>query len=119
MVTALVLPEPYETALPLPTVEPETGTDAPRLPTAPPLEPELLGGLLFEPLLPVEEPVLPEPPDLPDDPPLFPPPPPLPPPPFRRSRRLLRDSDIPGMYMLRAGCASAHEVAQYMRSSSG
>ena len=45
-----MVPEPYETAFPLPTVEPETGTEAPRLPTAPELPelPELGGDLLPE-----------------------------------------------------------------------
>ena len=114
MVTTLVLPAPYETALPLPAVEPETGTDAPRLPTAPPLEPELLGPLLFEPELLPEEPLLPELPDLPDpdDPLLPPPPPPLPPPPFLRSRRFVLESDIPGTNMLMGRmCAAARARA--------
>lgn len=92
-----MVPEPYETAFERPTVDPDTGTEAPLLPTLPPDDPELP----LEPELPEDfEPLLLEP-DLPLLlPPLFPPPP-FPPPPLRGYRCWLR-LVIPGTYMLRA-----------------
>lgn len=93
--TAFVLPKPYEVADDLPTVEPETGTEAPRLPTLPP--PVLPPPLRFVMLEPLPHHDLREVTDLPDDP-LLPPPPPFPPPPLRGYRRFL-DSEMPGTYM--------------------
>ena len=103
-----VVPEPYATALVRPTVDPETGTEAPRLPTLP-LEPEL--SLSAEPQSRVFPDVseLPDLPELdllpPDFPPLPPPPPfapPPPPPPFRGYSRWL-SSVTPGMYIRERG----------------